>query len=133
VVPARLLGLLILLPLVEILILVKIGAKIGFWPTLALVVIPGALGAVMARSQGLAVVSAIKSDIAAGRLPGSRILDGLLIFTGGLLLIIPGVITGLLGLSVLIPGVRKFYRRALTRGALARLAARRLRIHFRWP
>lgn len=121
----------IAVPFIELLILIKIGSGLGFWPTLALVVIPGALGAVMARSQGLAVLSEIKRDIAAGRLPGSRILDGLLILVGGILLITPGIITDILGLSVLIPGVRKYYRKIITRGLWARLAARSFRVHLR--
>lgn len=120
----RLLGLFILIPVIEILILAKIGSRVGFWPAIALVVIPGVLGAAMARSQGLAAVSEIKSELSAGRLPGNRIIEGVLILIGGLLLITPGIITDLLGFSVLIPGVRKYYRIVLTRGILDRLAAR---------
>lgn len=127
----KLLGLFILIPVIEILILVKIGSRVGFWATLALIVIPGVLGAAMARSQGLAVLSEIKNELAAGRMPGSRIIDGILILMGGLLLITPGIITDILGFSVLFPGLRSFYRAALTRGILARLAARRFRIYMR--
>jgi len=127
----KLLSIFILIPAIEIMLLVKIGSRVGFWPTIALIVIPGVLGAAMARSQGLAVLSDIKSHLAAGRLPGSSIIDGILIFAGGLLLITPGIITDLLGFSVLFPGLRKFYRAALTRGFLARLAARSFRIYMR--
>ncbi|MCL5057548.1 MAG: FxsA family protein [Actinobacteria bacterium] len=127
----RLLGLFILIPVIEILILVKIGSRVGFWPAIALIVIPGVLGAAMAHSQGLSAVSEIKSDLSAGRLPGNRIIDGILILMGGLLLITPGIITDILGFSVLVPGVRKYYRRVLTRGILARLAARSFKIHMR--
>lgn len=106
----KILGIFIIIPLMEIIILVKIGAGIGFWPTLALIAVPGFLGAAMARSQGIAVLAEIKREIAMGRLPGIKIFDGFLIFCGGLLLITPGIITDIIGLSVLFPGVRKIYR-----------------------
>ena len=106
----RLLALFIIIPFVELLIIFKIGTSIGFWPALAIIVIPGLLGAAMARSQGAAVLSQVKGEIARGRLPGAKILDGFLIFCGGLLLITPGILTGLVGLTVLFPGVRRLYR-----------------------
>ncbi|MFZ5647151.1 MAG: FxsA family protein [Bacillota bacterium] len=109
----KLLGIFIIIPLIELIIIVKIGAGIGFWLTLALIAVPGFLGAAMARSQGIAVLTEIKREMAMGRLPGNKVLDGVLIFCGGLLLITPGVITDIIGLSVLFPGMRRLYRRLI--------------------
>lgn len=127
----RLLGIFIAIPLIELVIIVRIGSGIGFWPTLALIAVPGLLGAVMARSQGIAVLSDIKREIAMGRLPGEKIADGFLIFCGGLLLITPGIITDIIGLSVLFPGVRKLYRRYIMYRLWNIVAARGLRLYLR--
>ncbi len=129
----RLMVIFIIVPLIELLIIIKIGNELGFWPALALVVIPGLLGAVMARSQGKAVFSRVKSEIAKGRLPGVQIIDGMLIFFGGVLLITPGVVTDLLGLTVLLPGVRKLYRDCLINSFWRLVAAKSLRLHMKKP
>lgn len=127
----RILALIILVPFLELFIIIKIGERIGFWPTLALIVVPGILGAAMARSQGTAVFSEVKRELARGRLPGVRILDGILIFCGGLLLITPGLLTGLLGLTALFPQARKFYRDLIIYRLLRRLTAGGLRFYIK--
>lgn len=98
---------LIIIPLIELVIIVKIGSRLGFWTTLALIVLPGLLGAALARSQGLTVISRVRGELARGSLPGDHILDGLLILAAGLLLITPGIITDTAGLLMLFPGVRR--------------------------
>ncbi|MCL6476884.1 MAG: FxsA family protein [Peptococcaceae bacterium] len=124
----KLLAIFIIIPFIELYIIIQIGSKIGFWPTLALILVPGLLGAAMARSQGIAVFSAVKREIARGRLPGTKILDGILIFCGGLLLITPGVLTDILGLSVFFPGMRKIYRNLLVHRFLRAVAGRRMKL-----
>ena len=127
----RLLGLFIVVPFIDLLILIKIGSGIGFWPTLGVVIVPGLLGAIMARSQGVAVLSEIKRDISLGRLPGDKLIDGIFILFGGLLLMTPGLITDLIGLSVLVPRVRKFYRNIIVYRLWSRIAASSLRLYIR--
>lgn len=129
----KLLGLFIVIPFVELMIIVQIGSKIGFWPTLALIVIPGLLGAVMARSQGTAVFAQVRSEIARGRLPGAKIIDGILIFIGGVLLITPGILTDILGLTVLFPKARSFYRDLIIHRLWRIVAARSLWLHIKRP
>ena len=114
----RLLLLFVLLPLVELVLLLQIGARIGAWPTVALVVTTGILGASLARSQGLRVVSAFQRRLAQGELPGKELMDGLAVLVGGAFLLTPGILTDLLGFSLLIP----FTRDALRRRVEARLA-----------
>ncbi|UCD15496.1 MAG: FxsA family protein [Candidatus Omnitrophota bacterium] len=104
------LGYLILLfttvPLLELALLIKIGQVIGASLTIAIVVITGAGGAMLARSQGLKVFNRINQDLAAGVMPQDALFDALLILCGGLLLITPGVLTDLVGLFLLIPFFR---------------------------
>jgi len=127
----KLLALFIIIPVVELIIIIKIGSSLGFWSTFALIAVPGLLGATMARSQGIAVISRIKNEIAMGRLPGNQIIDGLLIFTGGLLLITPGILTDILGLTVLLPGARKVYRGLLVGGLWKLVSSRSLKFYIK--
>jgi UPF0716 protein FxsA len=115
----RLALLFITIPLVELALLVWLGSLVGFWPTMALVVITGIAGAALARAAGLQVVRQIRSEIAAGRMPVNHLLDGLLVLVGGVVLLTPGLLTDLVGLALLIPptrsAVRSFLQRKLQR------------------
>ncbi|MDH3223945.1 MAG: FxsA family protein [Gemmatimonadota bacterium] len=114
----RLVLLFIALPLLELVLLLQIGARIGAWPTVALVVTTGILGATLARSQGLRVVSAVQRRLAVGEVPGSELMDGLAVLVGGAFLLTPGILTDFLGFSLLLP----FTRNILKRRIEARLA-----------
>ncbi len=109
----RLLILFIVVPLIELALLVKIGEIIGFWPTIALVVVTGIIGAGLAKTQGLRVFIKIRNELNAGRLPAAEMLDGLLILVGGLVLLTPGLLTDLLGFALMVPAVRAFLRKYL--------------------
>ncbi len=103
------------LPLVELGLLVELGRWIGLLPTLALVLTTGALGAGLARRQGFRVWLDIQHELRDGRMPVGGMLDGFMILIGGVLLLTPGLITDLLGLSLLLPATRRFYKDRLRR------------------
>jgi UPF0716 protein FxsA len=105
----------ILLPLVELAILMEIGRRLGTLPTIALVVLTGALGAFLAKQQGLGVLRRIRADMEAGRMPGPAIVDGVLILLAGAVLITPGVLTDVAGFLCLVPATRAAIRAALWR------------------
>lgn len=111
----RLLLLFTLVPLIELTILIKIGSRIGAGTTIALVLLIGFIGAAVARHEGLRTIRGIQADMAAGRLPGDRLIDGLLILVGGILLITPGVITDIAGLLLFLPPIRAWVRTYLKR------------------
>ena len=96
----------IILPAIELLILIKVGTKIGALNTLILVLLIGALGAQLARLQGFRVIQKIQDNLNHGVMPSSELLDGVLILAGGLLLLTPGFITDIFGLFLLIPPTR---------------------------
>ncbi len=129
----RFLALFAAVVLVDLLIIAEIGNRVGIWPALALILIPGLAGAALTRSRGAAVLSGVKRDLAGGRIPGDKILDGILIFSAGILLIIPGIITGLIGLTAFFPGARKFYRDWILRRIWRLFAERSLRLYFKKP
>lgn len=102
----RLLLLLVLMSLVELAILVYLGIIIGVLYTILIVVATGILGAVMARSQGVATLSKIRSSLEQGIIPSNELFEGVLVLAGGLLLLTPGIITDTVGFAVLVPQTR---------------------------
>ncbi len=97
-------------PLIELAILIKIGQIIGVSNTLALVILTGMLGAILVRIEGFNVLRRIDIELHEGRLPSDALLDGFLIFCGGMLLITPGIFTDILGFLLLFPYSRSFFK-----------------------
>ncbi len=110
---ARLLILFTVVPLIELALLIKLGNIIGLWPTIFIVIATGVLGAALARSQGTQVISAIRAEVAEGRPPTESLINGLLVLVGGVVLLTPGLLTDLLGFSLLIPFTRNRLKKKL--------------------
>ncbi len=110
---ARLLILFTVVPLIELALLIKLGNVIGLWPTIFIVIATGVLGAALARSQGTQVISAIRAEVAEGRPPTESLINGLLVLVGGVVLLTPGLLTDLLGFSLLIPFTRNWFKKKL--------------------
>lgn len=98
------------IPLFELALLIKIGRYIGILPTILLVVITAAIGAPLARYQGLKVWKKLVAELRATRLPGDTLLEGVIIFAGGLVLLTPGLITDAFGFFCLVPVTRRWLR-----------------------
>jgi UPF0716 protein FxsA len=103
------------IPLAELALLIYIGNLIGVWGTILIVVTTGIVGALLAKQQGLAALSRIRSNVERGILPSDDLLQGVLILIGGLLLLTPGIITDLAGFAMLIPPTRRIVTRWLQR------------------
>lgn len=119
-----LLALFIGLPLLDTIVLVMIGSRIGFWETIALVLVSGFVGAAMAKSQSRSVWSSIQRDLSEGRVPAQGLMDAAIVFIAGGLLMAPGFLTDFLGLALLIPAVRTPVK-ALVRRRLERMVVQR--------
>ncbi len=102
-------------PLVELAILLILGSKIGWLPTLAIVLFTGVTGAWLAQWQGTQALGRIQKDLSAGQMPTDAVTDAVLIFFAGAMLMTPGVLTDALGFALLIPGGRKLAKRILVR------------------
>ena len=107
----KLLMLFTMIPLVELYLLIKVGGEIGTLNTIAIVVLTGVIGASFARSQGSLVLSRIKETWSQGQIPGQDLMQGALILAGGIMLVTPGLLTDLLGLSLIFPLTREYYAR----------------------
>ncbi|MCM3062157.1 membrane protein FxsA [Bacillus altitudinis] len=99
--------LLILFPAVEISLFLISSNIIGILPTMLVIVLTSALGAYFARKQGIEAFQKVQRDLQYGKMPGNTIVDGFCILIGGLLLLIPGFLSDLIGAVLLIPMTRK--------------------------
>lgn len=106
---------LLALPLIEIALFIVVGRAIGLLPTLALVVGAAIFGAILLRQQGLGVVSRMRSNLNAGTVPGRAMFDAMLIGLAAVLLVLPGFLSDIVALGLLIPAVRGAIFAALAR------------------
>jgi UPF0716 protein FxsA len=97
----------------EMVLLITLGRWLGVWPTILLVLGGGIAGAWLARWQGLRTALRARDQLANGVLPTTEMTDGFLIALAAVLLILPGVLTDLLGLALLFPPTRALLRRAV--------------------
>ncbi|MDG1750408.1 MAG: FxsA family protein [Thalassotalea sp.] len=97
----------IIVPIIEIMVLINVGAWLGAWPTIAIVIITAWLGAKNVKQQGIATLNSVQTKMAQGEMPSDEIVAGLLLLVAGVLLVTPGFVTDFFGLSLLIPQVRK--------------------------
>jgi UPF0716 protein FxsA len=104
-----------LIPVAEIYLLIKVGGHIGALNTVLLVVATGFAGAYLARLQGAQTMYRVRTSLEQGLMPAEELLDALLIFVAGVLLLTPGFITDTLGLLLLIPETRLLFKRYLRR------------------
>lgn len=120
----RLLLLFTVVPLVELALLVWIGRQTSVLFTVALVLVTGIVGAVLAKFQGWQTWWRIKLQLASGKVPGSALMDGLMILIAGTLLITPGILTDVVGFALLTPPVRAVLRTRLTAWLTQRVSMR---------
>jgi UPF0716 protein FxsA len=114
----------IVVPVVDLMLLVKIGQGIGVLGTVALVLGTALTGAFIISRQSLAVVSRTMEALSEGRPPLEPVLDGLALLLAGALLVTPGLITDLAALVLLVPPLRRVIARAAMRWLV-----RRARLH----
>src|SRR5688572_11172526 len=113
---ARLIVIFVLaLPLIEIALFIVIGQAIGLWPTLLGIVLTGLAGALVLRWQGMGVVREMQARFSRGEMPARQMGDAVLIGLAGVLLLLPGYFTDLIGLLLLLPWTRAAIYRLLTR------------------
>jgi len=96
----------IVVPIIEIMVLMNVGAWLGAWPTIAIVIITAWLGAKNVKQQGVATLNSVQTKMAQGEMPSDEIVAGLLLLVAGVLLVTPGFVTDFFGLSLLIPNLR---------------------------
>ena len=94
-------------PLVELYFLIQVGSQIGALPTIGLSVFTALLGGALVRIQGFAVLMRVREVMARSQVPALEMLDGALLLVTGLLLLLPGFFTDIVGFLLLIPALRR--------------------------
>ncbi|TKI56824.1 membrane protein FxsA [Brevibacillus antibioticus] len=111
--------------------LITIGSWIGGWNTVVLVILTGILGAWLAKQQGMQVFRMVQHQLARGQMPTDSLMDGVLILIGGILLLLPGFVTDVIGLVFLIPYTRMVIRHLLKRWLWNLISSGRVQLFFR--
>ncbi|MDQ6730675.1 MAG: FxsA family protein [Actinomycetota bacterium] len=119
--------LMVLWPVAELFVAIKVGEAIGALLTVLALIAGWPLGIWLMRAEGRGALRRLSAAIAAGRPPGREVLDGALVLSGGLLLIVPGFITDGLGLALLLPPGRALARRGIVRNFRSRVVVRATR------
>lgn len=91
---------------VEIAGFIVVGNWIGVMPTLLLIIFTSVIGGFLLKKQGTKAMQDMKSAGASGQAPGVTLIDGVLVFIGSIMLILPGFVTDLIGLILITP-IRK--------------------------
>jgi UPF0716 protein FxsA len=105
----------LLVPIVELAVIIKVGAAIGVLDTVGLLLLSSIVGSWLMKREGLGVLRRIQGSVAAGRVPGKELVDAFLILFGGALMLAPGFLTDIAGMALLLPPVRAGVRGILRR------------------
>ena len=97
----------ILIPILEIYLFIKIGSQIGAFSTIFLVFLTAVVGVYYARYEGINTLRSGMMQIIKNQIPAREFISGAAIAFGAVLLIIPGFATDLIGFLLIIPVTRK--------------------------
>jgi UPF0716 protein FxsA len=103
--------LLLAAPVLDLFLLIVIGQHIGVWPVIAFVVASGLLGGRLARHQGQRVLRDLEAARRAGQVPREGLLSAGMLALAGVLLVVPGAVSTLCGLALLVPATRRLLSR----------------------
>lgn len=129
----KLVVLFILLPLIDLYLLLQIAAWIGVLETIALVVVTGIAGGILARRQGVQTMRRLQYRLERGEQPSRELADGALILLGAALLVTPGVVTDAMGFLLLLPITRPHIRGWLKRYLAGKVRAGQVDVEVRTP
>ena len=107
--------LILLVPIIEIYLFIKIGSQIGAFNTISLIFITAIIGIYYAKYEGLNTLkSAIKQTVQ-NEIPIYEIVSGAALAFAAILMIIPGFLTDLIGLLIIFPWTRKLFLKKISK------------------
>jgi UPF0716 protein FxsA len=116
----KLLAAFILIPLAELILLMKMAELTSIAHTITLVIVTGVIGSFLARREGLMTLNRFQAALGEGRMPSREIQDGLMIVFAAALLLTPGLLTDFVGFTLLIPAGRELIRRTVLKRYIGR-------------
>jgi len=102
-----------LIPVLELYLLIQIGTFIGGFNTILLVILTGFTGAWLARMEGMNTMIKLRKNLQQGLMPAEELIDAVIIFAAGVVLLTPGLITDVFGLALLWPVTRNKFKQML--------------------
>ena len=105
----------ILIPIVEIYLFIKIGSQIGAFSTIFLIFLTAVVGVYYARYEGINTLRSGMMQIIKNQIPAHELISGAAIAFAAVLLIIPGFATDLIGFLLIIPITRKLILRGFNK------------------
>jgi UPF0716 protein FxsA len=108
---------------VELAVLIAVGDAIGVLPTIGLLLLATLAGAALLKREGSRTLGAFSEALRTRRPPHRELLDGMLIATAGVFIVVPGLVSDVVGLLLLLPPTRALVRRRLLRAAPSGTAA----------
>ena len=107
--------LIILIPILEIYLFIKIGSQIGAFTTISLIFFTAIIGVFYARYEGLNTLKAGVTQLYKNQMPLFELISGAALAVAAFLLILPGFATDLLGFLIIFPLTRKIFFQLLSR------------------
>jgi UPF0716 protein FxsA len=116
--------LLVAVPVAELATFVFVGSHIGYPETIAVMLVVSIVGVFLVKRAGVGVWGRIRDQWASGVMPTTDLLDAGLIVLAGTLLILPGFLSDIVGLLLLVPLTRSGVRGLLRRHFVGKIAIR---------
>ena len=95
-------------PIIELALLIELGRNIGFWWTIAIVILTAIVGTAVLQRQGLQTFARINQELNSGKPPIMPVVEGMFLLIAGTFLLTPGILTDSFGFLLLIPPIRHF-------------------------
>lgn len=105
--------LLVAVPLIELGIIIWASSYISGWSIIGMIILTGFIGATLAKQQGIEALRRAQVSLQNGELPSEIFIDGIAILLGGFALLMPGFLTDIFGLVLLIPLTRRIFKKWL--------------------
>lgn len=102
--------LIVVIPIIEFYGFVWVGGHLGLGKTIFLTLATSVIGGLMMQFEGRKIMAEAKLKSTNGMLPGKLAVDGICVFGGGILLLIPGFFTDLIGFLLVFPLTRLLFR-----------------------
>ena len=101
--------LILLIPIIEIYLFIKIGSQIGAFNTISLIFITAIVGIYYAKYEGLNTLRSAIKQIVKNEIPIYEIISGAALGFAAILMILPGFLTDVIGLLIIFPWTRKIF------------------------
>ncbi len=120
-----------LIPMIELALLIKLGAYIGTQYTILIVILTAVIGAYMVKLEGIGIMYRIQKNMNEGAFPGEELIDGMMVLVAGAVLLTPGFFTDILGFLMVIPVSRTFIKKIVVRYIKDKTSSGDIEIHLK--